>query len=295
MSIQVKDLNHKIIPIETLQFSGGEQHIQIAADILKTLKGQVHIQAKIHNSQQLMDYLLIENVLMNQGLEINLEIPYFPYARQDRVCATGQAFSLEVVSKLFNVNVEQFPQQRKSIKVWDAHSCMTEKLLHENTHFFDIENVQPSEIILHSSQLKEILTHKNTVLICPDAGAKQRTKTIANAINYLRDNEIEIVYCEKKRNPVTGKIQNSQVNATDLTGRTAVITDDICDGGATFLGIAQELKKLNCQNVILYVTHGIFSKGLDVFDGLVDQIFTTDSFDQTIHEKLNIIYFNSNN
>jgi len=166
MSIQVKDLNHKIIPIETLQFSGGEQHIQIAADILKTLKGQVHIQAKIHNSQQLMDYLLIENVLMNQGLEINLEIPYFPYARQDRVCATGQAFSLEVVSKLFNVNVEQFPQQRKSIKVWDAHSCMTEKLLHENTHFFDIENVQPSEIILHSSQLKEILTVQFFKLLC---------------------------------------------------------------------------------------------------------------------------------
>jgi ribose-phosphate pyrophosphokinase len=29
---------------------------------------------------------------------------------------------------------------------------------------------------------------------------------------------------------------------------------------------------------MLYVTHGIFSRGLGVFEGLIDQIFTTDSF-----------------
>lgn len=291
MSIQVKDSNNNIIPIQNIQFAGGERHVQISADTLKTLKGQIQIQAKISNTQDLMDYLLIENVLLNQGLEIDLEIPYFPYARQDRICAMGQAFSLELMTKLLNINTEQFPQQRKSIKVWDAHSCVTEKLLNQNTHFFEIENVQPSEIILQNSKLQEILIAQDTVLICPDAGAKQRTKMIAKVINSLRDHEIEMVYCEKKRDAVTGKIQNAQVNATDLTGKTAVITDDICDGGATFIGIAQELKKLNCQHVILYVTHGIFSKGMQVFEGLVDKIFTTTSFPQTEHPNLNVISF----
>lgn len=98
----------------------------------------------------------------------------------------------------------------------------------------------------------------------------------------------------ENRDPVTGKIQNSHVNATDLSGKTAVITDDICDGGATFIGIAEELKKLNCQHVVLYVTHGIFSKGLAVFDGKVDRIFTTDSFPQIANEKLSVIHFDSN-
>jgi ribose-phosphate pyrophosphokinase len=291
MSIQVKDSKQKVIPVQNIQFAGGERHIQVPADILNSLKGTVQVQAKIANSQDLMDYLLLENVLLHQGLEIDLEIPYFPYARQDRMCATGQAFSLEIMTRLLNINHEKFPQQRKSVKVWDAHSCVTEKLLHENTHFFEIENVQPSEMILKNTSLQTYLTAQETVLVCPDAGAKQRTKTIANAINSLRDDEIGIVYCEKRRDPVTGKIQNAQVNAEDLTGKTAVITDDICDGGATFIGIAQELKKLNCQHVILYVTHGIFSKGLEVFDGLVDQIFTTNSFPQIENPKLNIIEF----
>lgn len=295
MSIQIKDSNNKIIAVETRQFSGGERHVQFEADALTQLQGQVYIQAKINNSQDLMDYLLLENVLMNQGLIIDLEIPYFPYARQDRICATGQAFSLAVMSKLLNINTEQFPKQRQSIKVWDVHSVVSEKLLGENTLFNKVINVQPSEIILKSQALTDILTAQDTVLICPDAGAKQRTQGIADVINAHRASNIEIVYCEKNRDPVTGKIQNSHVNATDLSDKTAVITDDICDGGATFIGIAEELKKLNCQHVVLYVTHGIFSKGLAVFDGKVDRIFTTDSFPQIANEKLSVIHFDSNN
>ena len=291
MSIQIKDTNNNIIPVQCMQFAGGERHVQVDAEILKTLTDYVHVQAKISNSQDLMDYLLLENVLLNQGLSIDLEIPYFPYARQDRICATGQAFSLDIMTKLLNLNAEQFPQQRRSITVWDAHSVVTEKLLYENTHFLNIENVQSSDIILQSKALTEILKAENTVLICPDAGAKNRTQHIANVINDLRQREIEIIYCDKKRNPETGKIMNSHVNATDLTGKVAVITDDICDGGATFKGIAEELKKLNCEHVVLYVTHGIFSKGFQVFEGLVDQIFTTNSIKQTEHEKLTVINF----
>lgn len=293
MSIQIADANKKMIAVQTMQFAGGERHVQIDADILKSLVGQVQIQAKINNSQDLMDYVLLENILLNQGLSIDLEIPYFPYARQDRICATGQAFSLDVMTKLLNLNTAQFPQQRQCITVWDAHSAVTEKLLHKNTDFFKIKNIQPSEIILHNQKLTDILTQENTVLICPDAGAKPRTQDIAKAMNRLRNDEISIIYCEKKRNPLTGKIINSQVNATDLTGKVAVITDDICDGGATFKGIAEELKKLNCEHIVLYVTHGIFSKGLAVFDDLVDQIFTTNSFAQTEYEKLTVINFNT--
>lgn len=293
MPIQIKDVNNNLTTIKSMQFAGGERHIHIATEILKTLSEQVQIQAKINNSQDLMDYLLVENILLNQGISIDLEIPYFPYARQDRICAVGQAFSLDIMSKLLNINAEQFPQQRKSITVWDAHSAVTEKLLHENTCFLNIENVQPSTIILQCNELTKILTTENSVLICPDAGAKQRTNYIAQAINRLRTNDIEIIYCDKKRNPETGKIINAHVNATDLSGKVAVITDDICDGGATFKGIAEELKKLKCEHVVLYVTHGIFSKGFQLFEGLVDQIFTTNSIEQTANEKLTVIDFST--
>ena len=42
-----------------------------------------------------------------------------------------------------------------------------------------------------------------------------------------------------------------------------MIVDDICDGGQTFIELAKALEKQGAHQIFLYVTHGIFSKGLD--------------------------------
>jgi ribose-phosphate pyrophosphokinase len=68
-----------------------------------------------------------------------------------------------------------------------------------------------------------------------------------------------------------------------------VITDDICDGGMTFIHVAQRLKALSAERVVLFVTHGIFSKGLGVFDGLIDHFYTTDSFPHPADERITTI------
>lgn len=290
MAIQLKTSNVNV-RIEFLQFSGGERHIQLNPSLLNPSENSVQIKASLSNSTDVMDYLLLENVLLQQGIQLAVEIPYFPYARQDRICAQGQAFSLDLMTKLLNSNTEQYVGQLQEIVVWDCHSQATLELLRANTTFQNVVNIEPIQIIQQSEALMQILLAEHTVLVCPDTGATQRTQAIANGINAQRQQAIDIIHCEKVRDASTGKIKATQVRSADLTGKTAVITDDICDGGATFIGIAQQLRRLNCQNIILYVTHGIFSKGLDVFDGLVDQIFTSNSRPQQTHSKLNIIHF----
>ena len=55
------------------------------------------------------------------------------------------------------------------------------------------------------------------------------------------------------------------------------IVDDICDGGRTFIEIAKYLKEadsIDSSRIHLMVTHGFFTKGLGVFDGLIDHIYT---------------------
>jgi len=42
-----------------------------------------------------------------------------------------------------------------------------------------------------------------------------------------------------------------------------LIVDDICDGGMTFKLLARDLLAAGAKEVHPYVTHGIFSKGLD--------------------------------
>ena len=290
MSVQLTDAKGSLIPVTFLQFSGGERHVQIAESALTTLTSQVNIQARMQSSNDVMDYLLLENVLLERGLEINLEIPYFPYARQDRACAIGQAFSLDVMTRLLNINASKKTAGKQgNLVVWDCHSQVTLELLAANTNFTQVVNISPANIIQSCPALVQMMTADTSVLICPDHGAKARTQLIADQLNQSRDSAIPIIYCDKKRDPVTGKILNAQVNATDLSGLTALITDDICDGGATFIGIAQELRRLNCSKIMLYVTHGIFSRGFSVFEGLIDQIFTTNSFAQQNHEPSNAL------
>lgn len=279
MPIHIKTTSAQDCPIVFTQFSGGERHVQIPAESLLKLPKHIRIEALIHNSADLMDYLLLENVLLEHGCVIDLVMPYLPYARQDRRCASGQAFSLDLLTRMLNLNPATAAQRRR-LTVWDVHSEVSEVLLQQQTQFQQIINRSPAEIIAQSPALTDILTDDHTVLICPDAGAVPRSQAIAKVFNTLRRRDLEIIYAEKKRDPQSGKIIRTQVHATDLSGKTAVICDDICDGGATFLAIAEQLKQLNCAQIVLYVTHGIFSRGLDVFDGLIDQIFCSNSFAQ---------------
>ena len=93
---------------------------------------------------------------------------------------------------------------------------------------------------------------------------------------------------DKIRDPSTGKITSIECPEEDLTGKTAIVFDDICDGGGTFLGIAKRLDELGAKNKILVVTHGIFSKGLDIMFDAYDEIITTNSFPQT-DDRLEVI------
>jgi ribose-phosphate pyrophosphokinase len=263
MSINVKINDGKPLDISFLTFSGGERHIQLP-ETNSLIANQVEILARIRDTTSIMDLLLVVNALRYQfgdNVNINLTLPYLPYARQDRVCATGQAFSLEVFSGLLT------SLRLNKITVWDCHS-------QEGLDLTGAINVSPENIIKASESLVSILTAPDSVLVCPDQGAQARCTAIKNTLAVQ-----EMVQCFKKRDPATGKILNTEVEVDSLEGKTAIITDDICDGGFTFIKIAEQLKEKGAKKVILFVTHGIFSKGLTVFQGLIDEIYTTNSFE----------------
>ena len=270
--------SNREIACETLTFSGGERHIQLA-EPFESSPEFLNVRFHVRNSQDLIDLFLVINALRHQYSEstpINLELPYLPYARQDRVCSPGQAFSLSVIASwLKDLNLNQ-------LVVWDCHSKV-------GTDLTRAHNVKPADIIRSHKRLVSLLQNDKSILICPDKGATNRCQHIVESLQ-LND----MVFCEKQRDPRTGAIHKTEVLADDLTGKTAIITDDICDGGYTFIKIAERLRELNASKVVLFVTHGIFSKGLEVFDNLIDEIFTTQSFTHESNEKLTIINFEHN-
>ena len=121
------------------------------------------------------------------------------------------------------------------------------------------------------------------LLISPDGGA---LKKIYKVSEYLGG--VEVVECSKSRDVKTGKLSGFKVYSDDLEGKDCLIVDDICDGGGTFIGLAEELKNKNAGNLYLAVSHGIFNKGFESLS-VFKKIFTTNSFKDIVNDKVEVL------
>jgi ribose-phosphate pyrophosphokinase len=87
-----------------------------------------------------------------------------------------------------------------------------------------------------------------------------------------------IIQGNKKRDPETGGLSGFDYEG-DVKGKNLLIVDDIADGSGTFIGLAQKLLEGGAKEVRLYVTHGIFSKGVDfLLNNGISHIYTTDTY-----------------
>ncbi len=248
------------IGFESFTFHGGEPHLKLQLPPASFFtEEEVLIVQRIRRSDDFMLLLLATDALRRAGYRrLSVLLPYFPAARQDRVMVPGEPLSVKVYTQIINA------QRYERVLTFDPHSDVVPALL---------DNV---EVISNKNFIKKVLQKfdsQSLVLVAPDAGAAKKLRKLAARLGNL-----DLVLCEKQRDVQNGTLTGFQVFSKNLEGRDCLIVDDICDGGATFTGIAKALKAKNAGRVFLAVSHGIFSDGFEKFEGLLDGIFTTDSF-----------------
>ncbi|WP_281231528.1 ribose-phosphate diphosphokinase [Flavobacterium gelatinilyticum] len=260
--------NQDEIKFQSFTFSGGEPHIKIVPDFDTNRK--VTITHRLNSFNDLGLLCITVDALRRMDVKIiDLFIPYFPAARQDRVMIPGEPLSVKVYADIINA------MQLNKVFVFDAHSEVTPALLNNCT------------VIPNYSFIKDVLNRigENVKLISPDGGALKKIYKVSEFLG-----GVEVVECSKSRDVKTGKLSGFKVYNDDLQGIDCLIVDDICDGGGTFVGLAEELKKKNAGKLYLAVSHGIFNKGFEVLD-CFDKIFTTNSFKDFDDENVEVIKF----
>ncbi len=258
--------NQEEIKFQSFTFSGGEPHIKIAPDFDANRK--VTITHRLNSFNDLGLLCVTVDALRRMDVKIiDLFIPYFPAARQDRVMIPGEPLSVKVYADIINA------MQLNKVFVFDAHSEVTPALLNSST------------VIPNYTFIKEVLNRigENVKLISPDGGALKKIYKVSEFLG-----GVEVVECSKSRDVKTGKLSGFKVYNDDLQGMDCLIVDDICDGGGTFVGLAEELKKKNAGKLYLAVSHGIFNKGFEVLN-CFDGIFTTNSFKDFEGESVQVI------
>lgn len=254
------------IEFQSFIFSGGEPHIKITTNLDTTQT--VCVTHRINSFNELGLFCLAIDALRRMGVKtINAFIPYFPAARQDRVMIPGEPLSVKVYADIINsLNLNK-------IQVFDPHSEVTPALLNN------------CEVVTNYNFIQKVIKNigSEVLLISPDGGA---LKKIYKVSEYLGG--IEVIECSKSRDVKTGKLSGFKVYSEDLQGKDCLIVDDICDGGGTFIGLAEELKNKNAGNLYLAISHGIFNKGFESLN-VFKKIFTTNSFKDIENERVEMI------
>ena len=257
------------IIFQNFTFSGGEPHIKINPDFDTTQK--VTLTHRLNSFNDLGLLCIAVDALRRMDVKnIDLFIPYFPAARQDRVMIKGEPLSVKVYADIIN------GMQFDKVFVFDAHSEVTPAL------------VNNCEVIPNHTFIEAVVKvlGNEVKLISPDGGALKKIYKVSEFLG-----GVEVVECSKSRDVKTGKLSGFKVYNDDLQGMDCLIVDDICDGGGTFVGLAEELKKNNAGKLYLAVSHGIFNKGFAVLN-CFEKIFTTNSFKDFEGERVEVIGLN---
>lgn len=229
----------------------GEMHVRIS----KFPDAVPYLKMEFERNEDIIELMLVCDAMRRMGYIVPyLELPYVPFGRQDRVAVGGDCLSLAVFAGI--INSLNFLE----VEVTDPHSDVTTALINN------------CRVITQADVFEKYLKDKSDYyLVSPDAGATKKIYHLAQRVSSRG-----VIECSKTRYPKTGEITGVTVHADNLFGNDCYIVDDICDGGRTFTEIAKLLKspEMNCGKIVLMVTHGFFTKGLGVFDGLIDEIYT---------------------
>ena len=123
------------------------------------------------------------------------------------------------------------------------------------------------------------LDKEDLMIISPDEGAMSRCMYYSSVLG------IDIGMFYKRRNysvVVNGRnpIEAHEYLGRDLSGKDAIIIDDMISSGESLIDVAIQLKEKGAKRIFAFATFGLFTDSFDKFDkayadGVFDKIFTT--------------------
>jgi len=270
-------MNQLVCPIREIRFPDGQYHFELGVASTRTYEQdpKASVITRLSTPNDIVRLMTFLHFLHFHGIrEAELQVGYVYGGRTDRTINGGVVIP-SVVSSL----IQSSPVAISKTYLFDPHSDVTAACLPNAVAVSNIELVrQHLEMCGYDKDA--------SILIAPDQGAMKKTAHIAEQLG------MRYTFTSKVRNVNDGSLSGFSVPYPAAFNRVsnAIIVDDICDGGGTFIGVADVVHQFSNASVDLVVSHGIFSNGFDL-EGIL-QITTTNSFrDFTLDELDHVTVF----
>lgn len=218
-------------------FSDGETQINIEESVRGRDVFVIQSTSEPVNDN-LMELLIFVDALKRASAKtINIVLPYYGYARQDRKARSRESITAKLVANLLETT------GASRVVTLDLHAPQIQG-------FFDI----PIDHLQGVPLLTEYMAGKNlqdVVVVSPDHGGVIRARRMADRL------KAPIGIIDKRRpRPNEAEVMNI---IGDIKGRTAILVDDIIDTAGTMQLAAEALIEAGAKEVYACATHPVLS------------------------------------
>ncbi|MFV0978541.1 ribose-phosphate diphosphokinase [Latilactobacillus sakei] len=212
-------------------------------------------------NDNLMEILIVIDALRRASAKtINVVLPYYGYARQDRKARSREPITAKLVANMLTM------AGADRILALDLHAVQIQG-------FFDI----PVDHLMGAPLLADYFLSndlaENAVVVSPDHGGVTRARKLADFL------KTPIAIIDKRRpRPNVSEVMNIIGN---VNGKRAIIIDDMIDTAGTITLAAQALKDAGATEVFACCTHPVLSGPAiqRIEDSVIKQMIVTDSID----------------
>lgn len=224
--------------IDVKHFADGE----IYCRALETVRGrECYIIQSTCNpvTERLMELLVfIDSLKRASAKEINVILPYYGYARQDRKAASREPITARLVADLLEV------AGAHRVVVFDLHAPQIQG-------YFNCPVDNLSAVNKIGLYFKKKFKGEDIVVVSPDHGGVVRARNLASQLNAT------IAIFDKRRPKPNVALINDIIG--DVKDKIAILIDDMIDTGGTIIAASDELIKRGAKEVYVGCTHAVFS------------------------------------
>lgn len=222
------------MPAELRIFSDGESKIRMGEAGKNCVVVQsTHPPPDTHLLQALM---MARKCADDRARDVCAVIPYLAYARQDRAFLEGEVVSIALVAKLLAA------AGVKHVVTVDIHSQLA------MSHFGSIENVSSIPLLADYAAKMKL---RRPVAVSPDAGGAGRAKEFAKRM------KTDAVALKKSRDRTTGEVTVDEKLDIDVSGRDALLVDDMISSGVSIVKAAEVLRNKGADRVYAMCAHAL--------------------------------------
>lgn len=245
-------------PMVRKNFADGEVYVQVQESIRGCDVYLIQPTCRPVNDHLTELLIMIDACRRASARQITAVMPYYGYARADRKTAGRESITAKLVANL----IVQSGADR--VIAMDLHSAQIQG-------YFDI----PCDHVYGSPVLFDYLKEKklpDLVVVSPDVGGVARARSFAKKLD-----DAPLAIIDKRRQ--SHNVAEVMNVIGDVSGKTAVLVDDMIDTAGTIYEAAKLLRKEGARQVYACATHAIFSPPAieRLSSGVFEEVIVTNS------------------